>query len=149
MTSLDQIITSTSHDDRELISDSSIDDDNSDSQDLISLVLIIAFPIFMLGCQYLLHARKNHRSIRKRSIFYIYISSLAGWLAYIDLVISYYAQTSNEDFVPCAVYYSLSLVIAPLAIGPQLLRAISFWSMFKVSISDKTLSLYFFVSSYL
>ncbi|GMI14677.1 hypothetical protein TrVE_jg1563 [Triparma verrucosa] len=66
--------------------------------------------------------------MRKRSMTMIRVASLVpGWLAWFNLIIS------MEVGVPCFVFYIFALLIAPLSIGPQLTRAITLWSMFKLS----------------
>ncbi|GMH56549.1 hypothetical protein TrLO_g14341 [Triparma laevis f. longispina] len=66
--------------------------------------------------------------MRKRSMTMIRVASLVpGWLAWFNLIISL------EVGAPCFMFYIFALLIAPLSIGPQLTRAITLWSMFKLS----------------
>ncbi len=107
------------------------DDDQYRAPDYIlyiSYVLIILFPPYMTACQYLLHKRKGDRAIRKRSMAMIRVASLLpGYLAWINVIISL------NIGIPCWIYHSITLLVAPLSIGPQLTRAIRLWSMFKLS----------------
>jgi len=104
------------------------DTEEEEARELISVLLIVTCPIFLLYSQYLLHKYKNERTIKKRSLFYIRLATVAGWLAELNLVIS----TLNIQ-APCFIFYCVQLLIAPLAIGPQLLRSIRLWSMYKLS----------------
>ena len=98
-----------------------------EQREVVSVAIATICPFFLLYCQYVLHYNKLERTIRKRSIFYIRLATMAGWLAELNLIISLNIR------VPCFVFYCAQLVIAPLAIGPQLLRSIRLWSMYKLS----------------
>ena len=100
----------------------------SDSLKIVTVVLIVVFPLFMLYCQWLLHTQRTTRVIRKRSMTAIRVASLVpGWLSWLNLIIS------MDLGIPCMMFYIFALLIAPLSIGPQLNRAIRLWSMFKLA----------------
>jgi hypothetical protein len=82
----------------------------------------------MAYCQFLLHSRRKDRFIKKRSMPMIQLAStVPGWLAWCNLIFSL------QIGVYCWTFYCFALLIAPLSIGPQLVRAIRLWSMFKLS----------------
>jgi len=56
----------------------------------------------------------------------IRFASFAGWLAYLNLWISLFGGY-------CGVFYLISLVVAPMSVGPQLIRAIVLWGMVEQS----------------
>jgi regulator of G-protein signaling len=95
---------------------------------IATVVMILLYPLFMLWCQYLLDKNKKNRLIKKRSMFMIKIAStLPGFLAWVNLIVSL------DVGAPCWVFFLLTILVAPLSIGPQLTRAIRLWSMYRLS----------------
>jgi len=47
------------------------------------------------------------------------IASLAGWLAFVNLILSLFGG------LPCIIFHLVSLLIAPMSVGPQLVRALT------------------------
>eukprot|EP00985_Skeletonema_marinoi_P002020 scaffold821_cov105-Skeletonema_marinoi.AAC.1 len=84
-----------------------------------SLALLVLYPLLEILCYALLRWRRNDLAIRKRNKWAICIASLAGWLAYFNLIVSLFGG------VPCGVYYVVSLLVALGAVGPQLVRALT------------------------
>ena len=84
-----------------------------------SLALLVLYPLLEILCYALLRWRRNDLAIRKRNKWAICIASLAGWLAYFNLIVSLFGG------VPCGLYYVVSLLVAPLSVGPQLCRALT------------------------
>ena len=89
------------------------------TREVISLVFMVLFPLFDAGCYSFLYCKRQDLLVRKRNKPLIYVASLAGWLAYFDLIVSVYGG------VPCALFYVASLLVAPLSVGPQLIRALT------------------------
>ena len=85
----------------------------------LSLALLVLYPLLEILCYTLLRWRKNDLAIRKRNKCSIFIASMAGWLAYFNLIVSLFGG------VPCGLYYVVSLLVAPLSVGPQLVRALT------------------------
>jgi hypothetical protein len=84
----------------------------------ISFVFLVLFPLSEAACYALLYWKRNDLLIRKRNKSATYVTSLAGWLAYFNLVVSIIGA------VPCGVFYVASLLIAPISVGPQIVRAL-------------------------
>lgn len=82
-------------------------------------VFLVVFPLFEAACYLHIHWRRNELLIRKRNKSAIYVASLAGWLAYFSLVVSVFGG------VPCGLFYAASLLVAPLSVGPQVIRALT------------------------
>ena len=53
----------------------------------------------------------------------IRLASMAGWVAYLNLIISV------TDGVACMLFYLTSLIVFPLSAGPQLIRSVVLWGM--------------------
>ena len=85
----------------------------------LSLSLLVLYPLTEILCYALLHWRRNDLAIRKRNKWSICIACFAGWFAYFNLVVSLFGG------VPCGIFYVVSLLIAPMSVGPQLVRALS------------------------
>ncbi len=84
----------------------------------LSLASIVLYPTLEILSYALLHWRRDDLAIRKRNKWPICIASLAGWFAYFNLIVSLFGG------VPCGVYYVVSLLVAPMSVGPQLVRAL-------------------------
>lgn len=93
----------------------------------ISFVFLVLFPVFEAVCYGHLYWKRNDILIRKRNKCAIYIASSAGWLAYLNLIISILGG------VPCGVFYVVSLAIAPVAVGPQIVQALTLRGTIKYS----------------
>ncbi|KAL7539823.1 hypothetical protein ACHAXR_009638 [Thalassiosira sp. AJA248-18] len=93
----------------------------------ISLVFLVLFPLFEAACYSHLYWNRKDILIRKRNKAAIYVASLAGWLAYFNLVISV------TGGVPCGVFYVVSLLVAPISVGPQIIRALTLRGTIKYS----------------
>ncbi len=89
----------------------------------ISIVFLVIFPLFQVACYAYLHW--NRSRLEKRIKTAIYVASLAGWLAYFNLFVS------NLGGVPCGIFYITSLLVAPLSVGPQIVRALTLRGMNK------------------
>jgi hypothetical protein len=85
----------------------------------ISFAFLVIFPLLEIGCYALLRWRRNDLAIRKRNKWAIIFASLAGWLAYFNLIVSLFGG------VPCGLFYVISLLVAPTSVGPQLVRALN------------------------
>ena len=96
-------------------------------RETISFIFLVLFPLFEAACYTHLHWKRNDLLIRKRNKSAIYVSSLAGWLAYFNLVVSIFGG------VPCGVFYVASLLVAPISVGPQILRALTLRGTIKYS----------------
>ncbi len=83
-----------------------------------SLALIVLYPLQEILCYALLRWRRDDLAIRKRSKWSLCVASLAGWLAYFNLIVSLFGG------VPCGLYYVVSLLVAPMSVGPQLVSAL-------------------------
>ena len=86
---------------------------------IVSLAFVVLYPLLELLCYGLLRWRRNDLAIRKRNKWSICIASLAGWLAYFNLIVSLFGG------VPCGIFYVVSLLVAPMSAGPQLVRALT------------------------
>jgi hypothetical protein len=84
----------------------------------ISLAFLVLFPLLELLCYALIRVFRNDLAIRKRNKWSICIASMAGWLSYLNLNVSLFGG------IPCGIFYIVSLLIAPTAVGPQLVRAL-------------------------
>ena len=83
----------------------------------ISFIFLVLFPLFEAICYIHLYCKRNDILIRKRNKSAIYVASAAGWLAYLNVIVSLFGG------VPCGVFYVASLLVAPLSVGPQIVRA--------------------------
>lgn len=90
---------------------------------ILSYCFLGVFPVFQIGCYRILQQKKDDMAIRKRNVTMIYISTIAAWLAYINLVNSLFGG------IPCAIYHVFVIMIPPLSIGTQLLRGLRLWGM--------------------
>ena len=86
---------------------------------VISFIFLILFPLFEAAAYIHLHWKRNDILIRKRNKSAIYVASFAGWLAYFNLVVSMFGG------VPCGIFYVASLLVAPISVGPQIVRALT------------------------
>jgi hypothetical protein len=84
-----------------------------------SFVFLVLFPLFEIACYSHLHWNRNDLRVAKRIKSAIYVASLAGWLAYFNVVVSTFGV------VPCGLFYVSSLLVAPLSVGPQIIRALT------------------------
>lgn len=84
----------------------------------LSFVFLVLFPIIEAASYAHLYWKRNDILVQKRSKSLIFVASFAGWLSYFNLVVSMFSG------IPCGVFWVASLLIAPLSIGPQLLRAL-------------------------
>lgn len=94
---------------------------------IASSIFVVLFPLFELGCYALLFHKRSELFFVKSNEGAILVTSLAGWLAYFTLV----ASTLNS--IPCGVIYVASSLVAPLSIGPQLIRALLLRAKFQLS----------------
>jgi len=94
---------------------------------IISIIFLVVFPLFEAACYTHLYWKRNALLIRKRNKSAIYVASLAGWLAYFNLVISIFGG------VPCGVFYVASLLVAPISVGPHIIRALTLLGTIKYS----------------
>ncbi|KAL3808368.1 hypothetical protein ACHAXA_005339 [Cyclostephanos tholiformis] len=90
---------------------------------ITSIVFLALFPLFQVACYANLLWNRNRLEKRIKSA--IYVASLAGWLAYFNLIVS------NLGGVPCGIFYATSLLVAPLSAGPQIIRALTLRGMNK------------------
>jgi hypothetical protein len=88
-----------------------------------SFVFLVLFPLFQVACYAYLHW--NRSRLEKRIKSAIYVATLAGWLAYFNLFVG------NHGGVPCGIFYVTSLLVAPLSVGPQIIRALTLRGMNK------------------
>ena len=84
-----------------------------------SVVFFVLFPLFEVACYARLHWTRNDLRLEKRNKSALYVAFLAGWLAYFNLVVS------SLGGVPCGLFYVTSLLVAPLSVGPQIIRALT------------------------
>lgn len=84
-----------------------------------SVVFFVLFPLFEVACYARLHWTRNDLRLEKRNKSAIYVALLAGWLAYFNLVVS------SLGWVPCGLFYVTSLLVAPLSVGSQIIRALT------------------------
>ena len=84
-----------------------------------SVVFFALFPLSEVACYARLHWTRNDLRLEKRNKSAIYVALLAGWLAYFNLVVS------SLGGVPCGLFYVTSLLVAPLSVGPQIIRALT------------------------
>lgn len=96
-------------------------------QRIITFIFLVLFPLFEAACYAHLHWQRNDLLIRKRNKFAIHVASLAGWLAYFNLVVSLFGG------VPCGAFYVASLLVAPISVGPQIVRALTLRGTIKYS----------------
>ena len=85
------------------------------------LVVLILFPLVEVVRNVQLYFKRNDLLIIKRSLFAICVTSLAGWLAYFNLVLS---SSFGGGGVSCWLFYISSLLVAPLSVGPHVIRAL-------------------------
>ena len=81
------------------------------------------FPLYDIGCHELLRQKKSKIAISKRNVTMIRLASVPGWMAYANLVYSLFGGMN------CGIYHVFILLIAPISIGPQLLRGVRLWGM--------------------
>jgi len=85
-----------------------------------ALILVSVFPVLEVLCYVLLCVRRSDLAVRKRGINLVCFASIAGWLAYLNLIFS-----ATDRGGTCAVLYVFSVLIPPIAAGSQLTRAIN------------------------
>ena len=90
----------------------------SSTREVFTWIFLVVFPVFVVGCYFLLYWHRRELYFLKRDKSAIIVVSLAGWLAYFTLVASIF------NGVPCGVIYVVSCLIAPLSVGPQVVRAL-------------------------
>ena len=93
------------------------------AQEVVGYFLLGAFPIFELSCYQIMRSNRSDIAIRKRNVTMIHICTIAGWLAYVNLIISIFGG------IYCGVYHMFVIMLPPLSVGPQLLRGITLWGM--------------------
>ena len=93
----------------------------------ISFIFLVVFPLFEAACYAHIYWKRSDILTRYRNTSAIYVASLAGWIAYLNLVISIVGG------VPCGVFYITSLLVAPISIGPQIIRALTLQGKIKYS----------------
>ena len=93
----------------------------------ISFVFLVLFPLFEAACYAHLGWKRNDLLLRKRGIASICIVSIAGWIAYFNLVVSLFGG------VPCGVFYVATLLVPPICVGPQIVRALTLRGNIKYS----------------
>ncbi len=92
-------------------------------REVLSYIILVKFPIFEAVCYGLLRRKKENIVVRKRDLTMIYVSTVAAWLAYINLINSIFGG------MYCGIYHIFMILLPPLSVGPQLLRSIRLWSM--------------------
>lgn len=92
-------------------------------REVLSYFFLGAFPIFEISCYYILRQKKNKIMIQKRDISMIYISTIAAWISYVNLINSLFGG------IYCGLYHIFVILLSPLSVGPQLLRGIRLWGM--------------------
>mmetsp|Transcript_36252 Transcript_36252/g.87485 ORF Transcript_36252/g.87485 Transcript_36252/m.87485 type:complete len:503 (-) Transcript_36252:335-1843(-) len=97
------------------------------ARQIISFIFLVLFPLFEAACYAHLHWQRNDLLIRKRNKSAIYVASLAGWLAYFNIVVSLFGG------IPCGAFYVASLLVAPISVGPQIVRALALRGTIKYS----------------
>ncbi|KAL7550883.1 hypothetical protein ACHAWF_014087 [Thalassiosira exigua] len=85
----------------------------------ISYVFLALFPLCEVACYGHLYWKRKDILIRKRNQSAICVASLAGWLAYFNLIVSLFGG------IPCGAFYVASLLVAPVSVGPQVIRAVA------------------------
>ena len=88
---------------------------------VLSYIFLFLFPIFEVASYAHLYLQRNDILTRKRNVSTVYLATLAGWLAYSNLATSLF----GEGVFPCGVIYVASLLVPPLSVGPQLIRALT------------------------
>ena len=84
-----------------------------------ALILVSVFPVLEVLCYVLLCMRRSDLAVRKRGMNIVCFASIAGWLAYLNLIFS-----ATDRGGTCGVLYIFSILIPPIAAGSQLTRAI-------------------------
>jgi len=91
---------------------------------IVSYVLLGIFPVFQ-ALAYGTFRRKaqTNFSLRKRNPGLVYLTGSTSLLVYANLLISVF------EGAWCCVYHIINILVAPLSVGPQLLRGILLWGM--------------------
>jgi len=89
-----------------------------------SLALLALYPLLEFVCYALLYIKRSDLAVRKRNMSIVRFASIAGWLAYINLVFSLTNRGST-----CGVFYAFSILIPPLTSVIQLIRVIDLRAM--------------------
>lgn len=84
-----------------------------------SLFFLGIYPIVEIFCLFLHFAKRGDLAIRKRSMGDVSVASVAGWIAYCNLIFSVANKGLN-----CGAYYVLTLLLPPMVAGLQLVRSI-------------------------
>jgi hypothetical protein len=92
-------------------------------REIVSFVILGFFPVFEAVCYAMLQRKKNDIMMKKRNVFMIQISTIAAWLAYINLINSIFGG------IYCGLYHIFVILLTPLSVGPQILRGIRLWGM--------------------
>lgn len=93
------------------------------SRNIFGYIILIIFPVFEISCTVILSKAKSNLHFRKRGVKLIQVCSIASWISYINLVASLF------DGMYCGLYHLFFILLPPLSIGPQLIRAITLWGM--------------------
>lgn len=86
---------------------------------VVSLAFLALYPLLEFVCYALLYAKRSDLAVRKRNMRVVRFSSIAGWLAYLNLIFS----TTNRGST-CGLLYSFAILIPPMTSVTQLVRAI-------------------------
>jgi hypothetical protein len=89
---------------------------------VVQYVFLGVFPIFEISCYAIMRSGRSDIAIRKRNTAMIYISTIAAWFAYANLVFGLFGGY-------CGIFHTFVILIQPLSVGPQLLRGITLWGM--------------------
>jgi hypothetical protein len=93
------------------------------SPNIFGYIILIIFPLFELSCTVILSKTKSNLQFRKRGVKLIQVCSIASWMSYINVVASLFGG------IYCGLYHLFVILLPPLSIGPQLIRAITLWGM--------------------
>ncbi|KAL3772153.1 hypothetical protein ACHAWO_004170 [Cyclotella atomus] len=94
---------------------------------LTTIILLILFPVYELGCYALLFFKRKELFFLKRNELAIFCASLSGWLAYFTIA------ASASNVIPCGVVFIASSLVSPLSVAPQLVRALLLRGKFESS----------------
>jgi hypothetical protein len=94
---------------------------------LTTIILLILFPVYELGCYALLFFKRKELFFLKRNELAILCASLSGWLAYFTIA------ASASNVIPCGVVFIASSLVSPLSVAPQLVRALLLRGKFESS----------------
>ena len=94
------------------------------SLEVVSVVFLGLFPLLEFICYALLYLKRSDLAVRKRNMGTVRFASIAGWLAFINLIFSATNRGST-----CGVLYAFAILIPPMTSVTQLVRAIDLRAM--------------------